>query len=226
MERASVLTINDLTVRIPGRTLLDGVGMDVPSGRSVAVMGASGSGKSTLLSCVLGLIKPVTGTVLVAGRDVTRMKHRELMRHRRSTIGMVFQNGELIPELTALENVAVAALLAGTQPREAQSRAAELLETLEVPSAPIPAGLLSGGERQRTALARALVNSPALIIADEPTGALDERTRDGVADLLFDLPSNGSCGLLVVTHDESIASRADVRLRLEDGVLASTQAVR
>lgn len=225
MERASVLTIDNLTVQIPGRTLLNGVGMDVPSGSSVAVMGASGSGKSTLLSCVLGLIKPTSGTVLVDGRDVTRMRHRELMRLRQSTTGMVFQDGELIPELTAVENVAVAALLAGARPREAQSRAAELLETLAVPSTPIPAGLLSGGERQRTALARALVNSPALIIADEPTGALDERTRDEVAQLLFDLPSNGSCGLLVVTHDESIASRADVSLRLEDGVLASTQVV-
>jgi len=225
MERASVLTIDNLTVQIPGRTLLNGVGMDVPSGSSVAVMGASGSGKSTLLSCVLGLIKPTSGTVLVDGCDVTRMRNRELMRIRQSTTGMVFQDGELIPELTAIENVAVAALLAGVRPREAQSRAAELLETLAVPSTPIPAGLLSGGERQRTALARALVNSPALIIADEPTGALDERTRDEVAQLLFDLPSNGSCGLLVVTHDESIASRADVSLRLEDGVLASAQVV-
>ena len=225
MGRASVLEIKDLTVRIPGRTLLDAVKLVVARGSSVAVMGSSGSGKSTLLSCVLGLIKPAEGTVVVDGRDVIHMRHRELMRHRRTSIGMVFQDGELIPELTALENVAVAALLAGAKRADAQDRAVELLNALGVPSAPIPAGLLSGGERQRTALARALVNSPALIIADEPTGALDEETRDAVADLLFDLPSHGTCGLLVVTHDEEIASRADVRVHLRDGVLTSAQAV-
>ncbi|MER7730896.1 ATP-binding cassette domain-containing protein [Streptomyces erythrochromogenes] len=167
------LAITGATYAIGERTLLDGLDLVVEAGTSVAVTGPSGSGKSTLLMCALGLIRPDSGVVSVAGADIARMSPRARARHRRAHLGVVFQSGELLPELTPVENVALPGLLDG-QPRDAVfSRAEELLKELGIRVAQTATGRLSGGERQRVAVARALINTPALLLADEPTGALD-----------------------------------------------------
>jgi lipoprotein-releasing system ATP-binding protein len=215
----AVLAVSGVRYDIAGRVLLDGVNLSVAAGESVAVTGPSGSGKSTLLMCLMGLVKPRSGAVVVAGTDLVPLRERALGRHRRDHLGMVFQFGELLPELTPLENTALAALLAGTPRDRAHERAERLLTDLGVPLEDTPTAELSGGERQRTAVARALINRPALVLADEPTGALDESTRDEVARLLFSVPQRWNCGLVVVTHDPAVAARADRHLALAGGRL-------
>ncbi|MEV7378036.1 ABC transporter ATP-binding protein [Streptomyces lydicus] len=214
-----VLRIKDLRYRIGERRLLDGVTLDVAPGESVAVSGPSGSGKSTLLSLILGLISTGRGQVWTAGRDMSTLRGKRLARHRAQHLGMVFQFGELLPELTPVENVALAGLLAGEPGGSAHERAAGLLREVGVTGTTATTGELSGGERQRTALARALMNKPSLILADEPTGSLDAAARSAVADLLFALPERWGCGLLVVTHDPSVAARAHRHFTLREGLL-------
>ncbi|MFE2409234.1 ABC transporter ATP-binding protein [Kitasatospora sp. NPDC059408] len=220
LEAGEVLDVRGLSYSIGSRQLFHGLDLEVGSGESVVVMGPSGSGKSTLLSCVLGLVRPDAGTVAVAGAEMTLLKGRALAKHRRRSIGMVFQFGELLPELSPADNVALAALLSGVPRRQAYQTAHDLLTELGVPSVD-RADRLSGGERQRAAVARSLINAPELLLADEPTGALDETTRDRVADLLFAQPRARGCGLLVVTHDMRIADRADRVLQFRDGVLVA-----
>lgn len=212
------LDIRSLNHQVRHRPLFSDLALTVPRGSSVAVLGPSGSGKSTLLSCVLGLVKPQAGLVRVSGTDVTKLKHSRLAAFRSRAIGMVFQFGELLPELSPVENVALAALLSRTDRSDVYERSRQLLRELGVPLADTTEEL-SGGERQRTAVARALINTPTLLLADEPTGALDAATRDRVADLLFSLPERRGCGLLVVTHDMDVAVRADRVLALEGGAL-------
>ncbi|MFE7751390.1 ABC transporter ATP-binding protein [Streptomyces sp. NPDC057428] len=221
MQVNPVLEVRDLYYSVAGRALLDGVDLALPAGQSLAVTGPSGTGKSTLLNCVLGLIRYDHGEVRIAGQDLAGLKPRTLARHRRDTIGMVFQFGELLPELTPVENVAMAALLAGVKRAEAFGRARRLLVDLGVPVEMTPTAELSGGERQRVAVARALVNRPALILADEPTGSLDTQNREAVADLLFSLPREWGCAVLVVTHDKSVAARADHCFALREGQLVA-----
>ncbi|MFF8531724.1 ABC transporter ATP-binding protein [Streptomyces sp. NPDC015532] len=204
---------------VAGRTLLDEVTLSVTPGASVAVMGPSGSGKTTLLMCALGLVRPQAGSVLVAGDDITRLRRRALAEHRRRHIGMVFQFGELLPELTPVENVAVAAQLAGVSRTASYQKAVELLEAVNLHTRDTPTSTLSGGERQRVAVARALINEPAVLLADEPTGSLDTASRDAVASLLFDVPQRWGCALVVVTHDPDVARKADRQLSLSDGHL-------
>ncbi len=213
-----VLEMAGLEHSLGARKLFDGLSLTLRAGESVAVTGPSGSGKSTLLSCVLGMIKPTAGSVKVTGTDIVGLRSGRLAALRADAIGMVFQFGELLPELSPLDNVILAALLARADRQGARDRARKLLDELGVPDAETSEEL-SGGERQRTAVARALINEPALLLADEPTGALDTETRDRTADLLFGLPRRHACGLLVVTHDPGIAARADRTLRLEEGVL-------
>ncbi|KAB1979485.1 ABC transporter ATP-binding protein [Streptomyces triticiradicis] len=202
-----------------GRVILDAVDLTVKSGESVAISGPSGSGKSTLLMCALGLLKPVSGTVHVHGERIDQLPGRRLLKLRRESFGIVFQAGELLPELTPVENVAIAALLSNFSRNEAFTRAEELLAELGVPITSTDTGTLSGGEQQRVAVARALINRPSIILADEPTGALDTAAREAVSDLLFGLPSIWECGLVVVTHDQKVAARAQRRLLLQDGLL-------
>lgn len=214
------LDISALSYTAGGRLLLDRADLSLSAGESAAVTGPSGSGKSTLLMCVLGLIRPQEGSIAIAGTDIARLRPRQLSRHRRENTGMVFQFGELLPELTPVENVALPALLSGIKRDAAFDRAQELLDELGVPATGTPTGDLSGGERQRAAVARALVNQPTLLLADEPTGSLDERNRENVADLIFSLPSRWGCAVLVVTHDPAIAARADRHYALREGRLA------
>jgi ABC-type lipoprotein export system ATPase subunit len=213
-----VLRIAALDYDIGDVNLFRNLALEVETGSSAVILGPSGSGKSTLLSFLLGLVRPDAGTVEIDGEDIATMSGRALTRMRASKIGMIFQFGELLPELSPVDNVALAAMLARRRDAEVYQRARELLENLGVPEAET-VETLSGGERQRTAVARALMNRPKLLLADEPTGALDAKNRDNVADLLFKVPKEYDCALLVVTHDLDVAARADSVFRIDDGAL-------
>ncbi len=201
---------------------LAGVTLDIRAGEAVAVMGPSGSGKSTLLNMVAGLDRPTSGQVIVRGEDITGMGEAALAKYRRRRIGMVFQFFYLLDDLPVLENVMLAAQLLGIGRRQARTRAMELLDELGIADrADAYPVALSGGERQRVGVARALMNRPALLLADEPTGALDSRAGEQVMDLLLDLNQIGQT-LLIVTHDERLAARcADRVIAFEDGRLAT-----
>lgn len=216
---APVLDVRDVRVSYGAHTVLDGTSVQVAGGESVAVMGPSGSGKSTLLSVLLGLLKPDSGTVIVAGTPVRAGMGKTVSALRRDTIGMVFQAGHLLDELSPVENVMLPALVAGRPQTEARRTAEDLLSSLGVGGTERPVTQFSGGEQQRIALARALVNSPALVVADEPTGSLDPGNRDLVIDSLFSLPQRFGCAVLVVTHDPIVAAHAGRVLALRDGLL-------
>ncbi|RFU41214.1 ATP-binding cassette domain-containing protein [Actinomadura logoneensis] len=212
---SAIVKVSGLSYSVPGRKILNNVELAVRKGESVAVTGPSGSGKSTLLTCLLGLLTPDSGSIFIEGCDLARMPARKRAALRRRKLGMIFQFGELLPELSPVENVALAGLLAGMSKGRSYGRAKTLLERLGVPATETPTGQLSGGERQRTAVARALIAGPGVLLADEPTGALDAGTRDDVADLLFALPRQRDCALIVVTHDPAVARRADRQLLLQ-----------
>jgi putative ABC transport system ATP-binding protein len=195
---------------------LDGVGLDVATGETLAVMGPSGCGKSTLLHLLGGLERPSAGEVWLAGRRIDQLSEKTLARLRRHTIGFVFQAFHLMDELTATENVELPALLSGSSPRAARRRATALLEQVgladrarHLPSA------LSGGQRQRVAIARALINEPLVVLADEPTGNLDSAATIDVLRLLDGL--RAGLTLLIVTHDSRIAATADRLISMRDG---------
>ncbi|WP_460370331.1 ABC transporter ATP-binding protein [Actinocorallia lasiicapitis] len=203
---------------------LAGVTLDIRAGEAVAVMGPSGSGKSTLLNMVAGLDRPTDGEVVVSGEDITALGETALAKYRRRRIGMVFQFFNLLDDLPVLENVMLVAQLLGTHRRQARQRAMELLDELGIADRrnayPVA---LSGGERQRVGVARALMNRPALLLADEPTGALDSRSGEQVMDLLLDLNQIGQT-LLIVTHDQRLAERcADRVIGFADGRVASDE---
>jgi putative ABC transport system ATP-binding protein len=199
---------------------LDTDSLSIPAGEVTAIMGPSGSGKSTLLNLVAGLDRVTHGTITVQGQEITRLSEAALARYRRATIGLVFQFFNLLNNLTALDNVLIPAQLAGMNRRAARQRARELLEQLEIidQAEAFPARL-SGGQRQRVAIARALINRPALLLADEPTGALDTRSGEQVLDLFRDLKSAGQ-SIVLVTHDPRLAERyADRVITIVDGVI-------
>ena len=210
-----ILHIVDLKCEVPGRTLFSGLSLDAGAGEAVAVVGPSGSGKSTLLSVILGMTRPAGGTVHVDGRDMTSASVSQAARTRRERIGVVFQSGELLPELTAAENVAVALMMMKPSAEPAIDAARALLRRYRVPPDTLTADL-SGGERQRTALCRALSTDPMLVLADEPTGSLDAATRDMIAGDLFGAARARGAALLVVTHDPEVARRADRTIDLAD----------
>jgi putative ABC transport system ATP-binding protein len=195
-----------------GPPALDRVDLTVGAGEAVAVMGPSGSGKSTLLNLVAGLDRPTAGTVEVAGEDLGRLSEKRLATFRRAHIGIVFQFFHLLDDLTVRDNVLLPAQLAGTPGRTARARANELIEALGIAETvnAYPARL-SGGQRQRVAIARALMNRPALLLADEPTGAVDAQTGRQVTEVLRDLGRGGQA-LLLVTHDRDLANRCASRL--------------
>ncbi len=199
---------------------LAGVTLDIRAGEAVAVMGPSGSGKSTLLNVLAGLDRPTSGSVVVAGADLRRLGEAALARFRRRRIGVIFQFFNLLDDLTALDNVALAGELAGVPARRARARAEEMLDRLGMAAKrdAYPARL-SGGERQRVAIARALMNQPPLLLADEPTGALDSQNGGHVTEVLRDLNRSGQT-LVLVTHDPRLAARCASRtVELMDGAV-------
>lgn len=202
--------------------VLHGLDLHIARGEKVFLCGPSGAGKTTLMYTLAGLEAPQQGKVLVDGVDVYALSLRQRALFRNKTMGFIFQNYMLMPELTALENASLATAIAG---REATERVKKLLERVGLGDRldHLP-NELSGGEQQRVAIARALAHDPALIFADEPTGNLDSRNGQQILDLLFGLAEEGGKTLVIVTHDAQIASRGDRVLTIRDGVVAARQA--
>jgi putative ABC transport system ATP-binding protein len=215
-----LISLTDVTkvYRNAGQTALAGVSLNIPSGQFAAAMGPSGSGKSTLLNMIAGLDRPTRGEVRVDDVSVNRLGEAALARYRRAKLGFVFQFFNLLDRLTVLDNVLLPAQLVGLKPRVAQERAHTLLAQLGIAEkARAYPGRLSGGERQRVAIARALINQPAVLLADEPTGALDSRSGEAVMDMLAQIHREGQT-VLLVTHDAKLAaSYASRVLTMRDG---------
>ena len=219
----ALIRVSQVTKRYDndGRPAVDNISLELAPGEAVAVMGPSGSGKSTLLNLIAGLDRPTSGTVTVAGDRVDKLSETGLARFRRSRIGMIFQFFNLLDDLTVEDNVLLPAQLAGMHRSRARARADELLAALRIDRyRNAYPGRLSGGERQRVAIARALVNRPELLVADEPTGALDTATGEQIGRLLQDLNSSGQ-SLVLVTHNPDLAARyASRTVHIVDGRLA------
>lgn len=200
---------------------VDNISLTIPDGQFASIVGRSGSGKSTLLSLLGALDKPSGGSIVVDGQDLTKLHDHTLITYRNKTIGFVFQSYNLVPNLTALENVCLPMEFAGAAKKERKQHAQELLDQVGLAGGKQgrKPGRLSGGEQQRVAIARALANKPKLILADEPTGNLDSQTGKMIFDLLHDLSRSKHTTIVVVTHDLSIAGRADKTFRLQDGKL-------
>jgi putative ABC transport system ATP-binding protein len=213
-----MLEVNDLHKRF-GRTIaLDGASIAVSPGEVVAVVGPSGSGKSTLLHCAAGILRPDAGEITFEGRRVDRMGEAARSDLRRSVFGFVFQFGQLVPELTALENVALPVMLGGVSRRRALVEANRWLAQLELTDAAGKRpGELSGGEGQRVAVARALVHRPQVVFADEPTGSLDSLSGELVMNLLVGLAGDEGAAIVIVTHDPRTAAYARRDVVVRDG---------
>jgi putative ABC transport system ATP-binding protein len=222
-----VLKVSSVTKEFPSGdykvVALDNVSFEVEAGQFASIVGRSGSGKSTLLSLIGALDKPTSGRIEVDGEDITAVPDRTLTKYRRAKIGFVFQSYNLVPNLTALQNVTLPMELAGVSRSDRTARARQLLDQVGLEGAKQGRrpGRLSGGEEQRVAIARALANHPKVILADEPTGNLDSETGRMIFDLLHSLARSEHTTIVTVTHDLSIAGRTDTTFRLKDGKLVA-----
>lgn len=220
-----MLQVTGLTKEFPSAggtvTAVKDISFTVPQGAFASIIGKSGSGKSTLLSLLGALDRPTSGHIEVAGKDITKMRDHALIAYRCRQIGFVFQNYNLIPNLTALENVMLPMEFSGLKGSERKKRATDLLEQVEltVEKHQRKPGRLSGGEQQRVAIARALANKPHVILADEPTGNLDSQTGKLIFDLLHRLSRSENTTIIAVTHDLAIAGKTDTTFTLQDGRL-------
>ncbi|MEH1127896.1 ABC transporter ATP-binding protein [Micromonospora sp. CPCC 206061] len=215
---AELLVADGLHKAFGATPALDGASMSVNAGEVLAVMGPSGSGKSTLLHCLAGIVRPDSGQVRYEGRELTTMPDRERSALRRGQFGFVFQFGQLVPELTCLENVALPLRMERVRRREAERRAMEWLERLEVTDvARKRPGEVSGGQGQRVAVARALVTKPRVIFADEPTGSLDSLNGERVMRLLTRAARESHAAVVLVTHEARVASYSDREVVVRDG---------
>ncbi|MFZ0002552.1 MAG: ABC transporter ATP-binding protein [Trebonia sp.] len=223
----ALVQLENVVKRYDGpRAAIDGVSVRIDSGEAVAIMGPSGSGKSTLLNLIAGMDRPTSGSVRVGDERVDMLSEAGAARFRRRQVGMIFQFFNLLDDMTVIDNVLLPAQLGGVKAREARRRADELLGTLRISHRrdAYPARL-SGGERQRVAIARALINSPSLLLADEPTGAVDSATGDEIGALLLALNAAGQT-LILVTHSPELAHRYARRVvHIADGRIASDTAV-
>lgn len=200
--------------------VLDQINFEIKHGENIAIMGASGAGKSTLLQLLGGLDKPTSGKVLIKGTDVSQINAKRLGLLRNKHLGFVYQFHHLLPEFSALENVMMPLLIAKINKIKARETAKELLDKVGLQDRVMHRpGQLSGGERQRAAIARAMVTNPACILADEPTGNLDEATATVVMDLMIDLTTQQNNGMIIVTHDKSVANKMSKTYELTGGKL-------
>jgi putative ABC transport system ATP-binding protein len=217
-----MLDARDLEKQFGRTRALDGASVSIAAGEVVAVTGPSGSGKSTLLHCAAGILRPDRGEVAFEGRRIDRMGEAARSELRRTAFGFVFQFGQLVPELTAAENIALPVMLGGTSRRRALAEAAQWLARLELTDAAGKRpGELSGGEGQRVAVARALVHHPRLVFADEPTGSLDTLSGELVMEMLVGLASEDGVAVVLVTHDPRVAAYAQRDVVVRDGRVVS-----
>jgi lipoprotein-releasing system ATP-binding protein len=226
MNKPVILQCQQLTKRFEQGDLnvevLKGVDLSIQAGERVAIMGASGSGKSTLLHLLGGLEKPTSGNVILDGFDLNKVRGGKLSQLRNQSLGFIYQFHHLLGEFSILENVAMPLLIGNKSIKQAQEQAAELLKRVglghRIQHKP---GELSGGERQRAAVARALINKPKCVLADEPTGNLDSKTADQIYQLMLELNQELQVSFLVVTHDPDLAARMDHVLHMEDGLIVN-----
>ncbi|MCX5385338.1 ABC transporter ATP-binding protein [Streptomyces sp. NBC_00083] len=214
----SLLVAKDLHKAYGPTPALDGAGFSIHPGEVVAVMGPSGSGKSTLLHCLAGIVTPDSGTITYDGRELSAMPDAERSALRRTEFGFVFQFGQLVPELTCVENVALPLRLTGVKRREAERRSLEWMERLEVADLGNKRpGEVSGGQGQRVAVARSLVTQPRVVFADEPTGALDSLNGERVMQLLTEAARSTNAAVVLVTHEARVAAYSDREIVVRDG---------
>ncbi|WP_030159566.1 ABC transporter ATP-binding protein [Streptomyces sp. NRRL S-244] len=214
----TLLSATDLRKTYGSTAALDGADFSIHPGEVVAVMGPSGSGKSTLLHCLAGIVPPDSGTVTYAGRELSAMNDAERSALRRGEFGFVFQFGQLVPELTCVENVALPLRLTGVKRKEAERTALEWMARLEVADLGRKRpGEVSGGQGQRVAVARALVTGPRVLFADEPTGALDSLNGELVMELLTEAARSANAAVVLVTHETRVAAYSDREIVVRDG---------
>lgn len=217
-----MLELRDITKSFPQQRVLEGISLSVSNGESVAIMGPSGSGKSTLLHCMSGVLVPDQGEVLFDGHDVAAMSDAERSRLRLEHFGFIFQDGQLLPELTATENVALPQIMRGVPRSQAHDEAIDMLTRLGLGAyVDRYPGQLSGGQGQRVAIARALAGPPSVVFADEPTAALDQATGHEVMQQIVAVCQKFGVALVVVTHDPKIADWCSRRVEIRDGLIHS-----
>ena len=218
---AALIEATDLHKSFGPTQALRGIDLTVSRGEVLAVMGPSGSGKSTLLHCIAGVLPPDSGRVVIDGTDVTRLSADERARFRLSTVGFVFQFGQLLPDLSALDNVALPLLMGGMSRRSATKQARDWLERLDLgdQAAKVP-GTMSGGQAQRVAIARALVTHPSVVFADEPTGSLDSVAGEKVLTAMLNAVREAGTTVVLITHDPRTAAYADREVIVRDGRLS------
>ena len=217
-----MIKIENLTKKFGELEVLKGVSLTVNKGEVISIVGPSGAGKTTLLQLIGTLDKPTSGTIRFNGEDTGKMGSNKLATFRNRHIGFVFQFHQLLPEFTALENIIIPALIAGRKRKEAEAEAMELLRIMGLKErAGHKPSEMSGGENQRVAVARALINRPDVILADEPSGSLDSHNKEELHRLFFDLRDKLGQTFIIVTHDEKLASYTDRTIRMVDGVIES-----
>lgn len=218
-----MIDIKGITKSFGNLQVLKGIDLHIDKGEVVSIVGPSGAGKTTLLQIIGTLDKPEKGSVMIDNTDVSQLSEKRLADFRNQHIGFVFQFHQLLPEFTALENIMIPAFIAGKSRHEARERAEELLAFMDLADrAGHKPNELSGGEKQRIAVARALVNNPAVILADEPSGSLDSKNKTDLHRLFFDLRDKFGQTFVIVTHDESLASITDRTIHMKDGQLTGT----
>lgn len=213
-----MIEIEGITKSFGQLQVLKGIDLNIDKGEVVSIVGPSGAGKTTLLQIIGTLDKADSGRIIINGTDVSRMKEKELSAFRNKEIGFVFQFHQLLPEFTALENVTIPALIKGVSAAEARKQALEMLKFLGLSDrASHKPAELSGGEKQRVAVARALINNPAVVLADEPSGSLDTKNKEELHNLFFELRDKLGQTFVIVTHDEGLAGQTDRTIHMLDG---------